>query len=685
MPMENELLIKLREISKNFYSEENDIFCSKLAVEIQNLKFDEESVATAYFIRANTKDPKVHSVLISAFGNQIISNIELLQRLGIIAFPDTPKNISNLRKLFIELTEDVRIIFIKLAERLINLKDADSRNSDEIERLSEEALYFYSPIAQQLGIRKFYTELEDIAFKNLYREDFLYLEKMIESRRNVFNTLINTMKFEIQKVLTKYRINVRFQARVKRPYSIYRKLKKQKIPLEKIYDLLALRVITDSRENCYMILGAVHNNWIPLEGRFRDWITFPKANGYRSIQTTVATRSGDKFEIQIRTEDMHHEAEYGSSAHWAYKQGAEIKKADWISRLREFLENDEYFDNPFAVFDKLKNEMKRDYINVLTPKGEIRSLPEGSTPLDYAFAVHTDLGYKTTGARVNGKFVSVKTELKSGDVIDIITSNNSTPSRDWLNIVKTNRARSKVLRWFKKNEQDLLVNDGRNIWDKLKTKHRKKLMGFEDEQKFKSNLAKNGYKSIEDFYYSVATGGVKCSLFQLKKLYPDAFHKQEETKRGGGNNAPKTQSPQIRVEGLENIEVKLAKCCSPIKGEPIIAYITKRSELKIHSRNCYYIKSQEFEADCFKQAEWLSGEFTQLVKLKIFGESYSKILSIVVEVAESLKIRIYDTKKFVKSGSEVLQLELEIKEVEQLNNFKNKLKNSKFIDAVKNA
>jgi GTP pyrophosphokinase len=434
-----------------------------------------------------------------------------------------------------------------------------------------------------------------------------------------------------------------------------------------------------------MTLGAVHNNWIPLEGRFRDWITFPKANGYRSIQTTVATRNGDKFEIQIRTEEMHNEAEYGTSAHWAYKQGEMLKKVDWISQLREFLENDEYFDNPFEVFDKLKSEMKRDYINVLTPKGEIRSLPESSTPLDYAFAVHTDLGYKTTGARVNGKFVTLKTELKSGDVIDIITSNNSTPSRDWLNIVKTSRARSKVLRWFKKNEQELLISDGKITWDKLKTKYKKKIVGFEDEQKFKSNLAKLGFKTLDDFFYSVATGGVKCTLFQLKKFYPDAFKKVEEYKRKSLTSRGIDHQPQIRIEGLDNIEVKLAKCCSPIKGEPIIAYITKKSELKVHSANCYYIKSQEFEQDCFKNAEWMSGDFIQVVKLKIFGDSYNKLLSLVVDIADTSKIKIFDTKKVVKGNSEGLYVEVEIKEISQLEQFKQKVKNSKLVDSIKNA
>jgi guanosine-3',5'-bis(diphosphate) 3'-pyrophosphohydrolase len=678
-----ELLIKLSNLSSTFYSKEDSLFCSQLANEIFNLKFDENSIATAYLIRANTNNAEIKNIILKAYNKEVLENIELLRRLGSISVHETKMNITALRKLFIELTDDVRIIFIKLAERLINLKIADDNKSDNIEFLSEEALYFYSPIAQQLGIRKFYTELEDIAFRNLFKEDFEYLDKMIESKRNIFNAKLNDMKSDLNKVISKYNIPVKFQARVKRPYSIYRKIKKQKIPLEKIFDLLALRLITIERENCYLILGAVHNHWLPIDGRFRDWITFPKANGYRSIQTTVATRNGDKFEIQIRTEEMHHEAEYGTSAHWAYKQGETLKKIDWISRLREFLENDEYFDNPFEVFDKLKNEMKRDYINVLTPKGEIRSLPEGSTPLDYAFAVHTDLGYKAIGARVNGKFVSLKTELKSGDVIDIISNNNTSPSRDWLNIVKTSRARSKILRWFKKNEQELLISEGKNSWEKLKNKYRKKLLGYEDEQKFKNNIAKIGFKSLDDFYYSVATGGVKCTLYQLKKLYPEAFKKIDENKDKNKSKICTENKPRIKVEGLDNIEVKIAKCCNPIKGEPIIAYITKKSELKIHSKNCYYIKSQDFDYNNFKKADWTNDEFIQTIKLKIFGETYSKILSLAVDTAENLKIKITDTSKIQKGNSEGLALELEIKEISQLELFKQKIKNSKSIYSIK--
>jgi GTP pyrophosphokinase len=683
--MENDLNKNIEIIGEIIYNQDDLNFSNELLNELNFLKLDDINKASAFFLKSNLTINGYKNLILEKFDKKVIDNIQLLNRIGKVSFHDSKLNVTDLRKLFIELSEDVSIIFIKLAERLVNLRFADKIKSDELLKLSEEALYFYSPIAQQLGIRKFYHELEDISFRNLFPDDFAYLDKVIEKKKNVYLARLNTMKLDLQKIMSKFNINAKYQARVKRPYSIYRKLIKQKIPLDKIFDLLALRVITQNPEQCYSALGAVHSNWIPIEGRFRDWITFPKANGYRSIQTTVSTRTGDKFEIQIRTEEMHQEAEYGSSAHWAYKQGGQAVNYDWITRLREFLENDEYFDNPYHVFDKLKSEMKRDYINVLTPKGEIRSLPEGATTLDYAFAVHTDLGYKTSGARVNGKFVKLNTVLKSGDVIDIISNNNASPSRDWLNIVKTNRSRQKILRWFKKNEQEIFIAEGKNSWDKLKDKHRKKLFGFEDEQKTKNNLNKFGYKSYEDFYYGLSTGAVKCSLFTLKKIYPDAFKKVEgRTPRIGSN---KTQDPtsQIKVEDLQNIQTTIAKCCNPIKGEPIIAYITKRSELKIHSKDCPYLKSQELDSESFKKAEWLTGEFVQNVRIKIYGDSYNRLLSALVEETENCDIKIIDTVKIPsKPGADGIIAVLQVKDFNQYNKFISKLKSQKYVETVKN-
>lgn len=678
-----ELKDKLNNIGKQIYNLDLQNLSNELIEIVESLKLDDNSIITAYFLKADINNPKSKSLIESNFSSKIVENIQLLNRISKVSLSGSKKNTGDLRKLFLELVDDFSLIFIKLAERMVNLRFANKNNDENLKNLSEEALYFYAPIAQQLGIRRIYQELEDISFRILFPDDFKYLDTMIEKRMNIYNTKLNTMKLDLQKSLAKFNLNAKYQQRVKRPYSIYRKLVKQKIPLEKIFDLLALRVITSTVEECYLALGGVHSQWIPIEGRFRDWISFPKSNGYRSIQTTVATRTGDKFEIQIRTEEMHQEAEYGSSAHWSYKQGEKSTQQDWVNRLREFLENDEYFNNPYLAFDKLKQEMKRDYINVLTPKGEIRPLPEGSTPLDYAFDVHTELGYKTTGARVNGKFVRLNTILKSGDVIDIISNNNATPSRDWLNIVKTSRAKSKILRWFKKNEQEIFINEGKLTWEKLKDKYKKKLIGFEDEQKAKNNIIKLGFKSLEDYYYAIASGGIKCSLFTLKKIYPDAFKKQDESKKDKKTYSSKSSIPQVRVEGLENITTVLAKCCNPIKGEPIIAYITKKSEIKIHTKNCPYINNLELTQDNFKNAEWYGESTTQKVNLRVLGLSYSKVLTVFVEEADTSNIKILDTDKIRLRNLEGISADLIVKDYTQLNKFMNKLKSSQHIEEVK--
>lgn len=680
----NELNTELWELGAELLPKEKASYGGRVLEELAALRLDELSFATGYFVGADTTNEKVRTRLSERFGAKIIANIELLQRIGRVQFSETQKNIAQLRKLFIELTDDVSIIFIKLAERLAALKLADSAGSEHLEQISGECLYLYSPIAQQLGIRKFYTELEDISFKNLFPEDFRHLEKHIAQRRDIYMSKLNEIRAEIDRLMKKYGIEARYQSRVKRPYSIFRKLKNKASSLEQIFDLLALRIITNSPESCYLALGAVHSAWIPIENRFRDWITYPKANGYRSIQTTVHTRTGDKFEIQIRTEEMHYEAEYGSSAHWSYKQGTETGRFDWINRLREFLENDEYFDNPFAAFDRIKNEMKRDYINILTPKGEIRSLPVGSTPVDYAFTIHTDVGYKVTGARVNGKFVRLKTELKSGDVVDIITNNAATPSRDWLSFVKTSRARSKILRWFKKTEQELFVMEGKEIFDRLKNKYRKKLIGFDDENKFKAGISKLGYKNAEEFYYAISGGATKATLYLLKKIYPNAFKKAQDEEKRARAGKSSSSGPKVRVEGLSGIQTKIAKCCNPIKGEPIVAYITKRSELKIHSQDCAYLKTQHLDESCFKHAEWIEGESFQLVKLKIYGAHYSKLLTATANDADSEKIDVLSTSKAEsKPDTDCLLIEIEVKDYSHLNRFIKRLRSNPVIDAVK--
>ncbi len=673
----------LETIGSRIYSPETADYSRQVCDVLKTLKLGGPSLAVGYLLQADIKDNAVRKLIGDSFGAGVVSQLELLARIGSVNVPESKEQISGLRKLFINLTDDLLIIIIKLAERLIALKHKDSNNDKDVKRIAEECLYLYSPIAHRLGIRKIYTGMEDIAFKSLFPDDFRKLSKSVEKKRTEYERKLAVISNDLKTILAKNNITFRLQSRVKRLYSIFRKLKARELEIDDIFDLLALRVITNSPESCYLTLGVVHSNWIPIDGRFRDWITFPKPNGYRSIQTTVLTRSGDKFEIQIRTEDMHQEAEYGSSAHWAYKEGISSYETG-IMQLKEFLENDEYFDNPHELLEKLKSEMKTEHIHVLTPKGDIRALPVGSTPVDYAFSIHTDLGYQITGARVNGKFVKLTTTLKSGDVIDIISNKNAKPSRDWLNFVVTSRARSKIMRWFKNNERVQFINDGKQSFEILKKRYKKELAGKADDLLFRRYVEKIGFASADDFFFSMATGGVKPSRNLLAKIYPDAFQKPKKTASKASVTTDRKLEPQIKVEGMHNIETKLAKCCNPIKGEDIVAYVTRKTGIKIHRTDCNYLKSQSIQPDNLKNAEWAMKDSVQIVKIRLFGESYSKMIRELADVTDTLKIDLISTGQVSsKSKNAIIQAEIKISDISQLDKLRLKLTKTGVVDSMK--
>ena len=672
----------LLEKGSELYDNKELSVASELLGELMDLQLDEESLKTAFFLYSDTKDTDIRKKLTKFTDEKIIERIELLKRLSNINVPETKKKILQLRHLFIELSDDLSVIFIKLAERLSRLKQCYKRKLPELSRIAEECLYLYSPIAHRLGIRKIYTEMEDIAFKVIYPDQYRKIYHRIEKKRPVYKKNLEDMSRQLIKILKENGINATIYSRVKKPYSIYRKIQNKGVSFDEIYDLLALRVITQKIDECYLSLGVVHSNWIPIAGRFRDWVTYPKPNGYRSIQTTIHTRKGHKYEIQIRTEEMHREAEFGSAAHWAYKEGISTKES-WIMRLKEFLETDEYFDNPNELFNMFKTEFKRDYIHVLTPKGDIKTLPDGSTPVDFAFSVHTDLGYKLIGARINGRFAKLKTELRSGDVVDVITSNNAKPSLDWLSFVKTSRTRNKIMKWFNKHEREDKISEGKKTFDKLIKRYRNKLEGHIDSPDAKNNLSKLGVKTFDDLYFEIASKGIKASLPLLKKIYPKAFRKDIKSKISA-DKIRSGEQPRIKVEGMSGLETKLAKCCHPVKGEPIIAYVTKKSEVKIHSKNCKYLKKSSFDKDNFKKAEWIFDDSMQEVSIKVFGEDFNKMLKSSIDVAEDQKLPIISTNRFhagVRGAG--LIVKIQIKGIDELNKFTGKLQKANSIDILK--
>jgi GTP pyrophosphokinase len=673
----------LQEISRNFYNPGQIEIARRIYNFARSINLDEESLATAYFSAANINNNNVRSILKDNYGARITERLAMLDRISVISFPETKKQISRLRQLFIEITDDLALIFIKLAERLIILKNADENDLPDLPKISEECLYLYSPIAHRLGIRKIYQQMDDIAFKNLYPEDYRRLHRAIEKKRPYFEKKLADMRANLMQLMGKQNIECEIQSRVKRLYSIFLKIKNKSVSLDQIFDLMALRIITKKYEDCYVALGLTHRTWQPIDGRFRDWVAFPKPNGYRSIQTTVLSRSGDRFEVQIRTEDMHREAEYGSAAHWAYKEG--ISAADsWIMRLKEFLENDEYFDNPYELHEFLKADLKRDYIHVLTPMGDVKTLPRGATPVDFAFAVHTEVGYRTTGARVNGRFAKLKSELNSGDIVEVITSKKANPSRDWLEFVKTSKARTKIIIWIKKNEQAGIIDEGRRMWEKFKKRYRRRLDNIDEEQSFRQNLINVGFKNTDDFYSAVAIKSLKLKQPLIRKLYPEAFRKERDAKQIGKHSESHQLPPQVKVEGMKNIKTRLAGCCHPIKGQPIVGYVTSHNEMKIHSKNCRYITSDIFDSRRLLSAEWLDQTSLQNVNAKVFGYDYNEMLGNIVDLASERKITIIAMKRRpARSHMIAIHLELEVKDIGHLLSFTDKLKLMKGIDTVK--
>ncbi len=674
-------LKKINKIANIVFSDEELEFSDLLYQKVKQLNLDDNSLIASYFLNIDLKVNSNRKLIKDNFGELIIPKIELIKRLDRISLPESKKEIATLRKLFIELVDDLSIIFIKLSERLLKLELAEKYDKLDIEKHAKECLYLYSPIAHRLGIRVIYMAMDDIAFKYLFPEEYRKLYVAIEKRREILERKLKEMSAKVKMLLEKNNINAKIKFRVKRLYSIFSKIKNKGVALNEIYDLMALRIITDKIESCYATLGVVHTNWLPIEGRFRDWVAFPKPNGYRSIQTTVLTRNGDKFEIQIRTKEMNHEAEYGSAAHWTYKEKT-IDNDMWVSRLKEFLETDEYFDNPYELQELLKSELKRDFIYILTPKGDIKSLKKDATPIDFAYAIHTEVGAKVTGALVNGKLTKLKTPLKSGDVVEVITNKNAKPSRDWLNYVQTQKARSKILLWIKKNEKEQLINDGRRIWEKFKKSYKRKYPEINDEQSFKSNLVNIGFKSTDDFYSAISINSLKCSQTLLRKLYPDAF-KKTKRKINQDSSVIAKKAPKIEVDGMKNIQTSIAKCCNPIKGEPIIAYITQKSEIKIHSKKCKYVLSGNFDSERFKPANWIETESMQIVKLKIYGYNYESMLDFVTEEAsvEKLELKNLDRKNAGKNIICIV-IELEINDIVQLRKFTSKLELSRNINSV---
>jgi GTP diphosphokinase / guanosine-3',5'-bis(diphosphate) 3'-diphosphatase len=538
----------------------------------------------------------------------------------------------NLRKMFFSMAKDLRVVLIKLADRLHNMRTIEFLPTKSRISTSRETLDIFAPIAHRLGMAQIRWEMEDHAFHELHPQDYIQIAQKVAEQRAAREKAITELIRETRDLLNEGGIKAEVVGRPKHLYSIWSKMQRENLPFEEIYDLLAVRIIAESVKDCYGILGLVHSKWTPIPGRFRDYIAMPKPNMYRSLHTTVIHPSGKRVEVQIRTEEMNQEAEFGIAAHWQYKEHGARKatksELDWLESLLEWQGE---AANPREFLSGLQVELFADEIFVLTPKGKVVALPRGATSLDLAYHIHTDLGNMTTGARVNGRMVPLRTELMTGDVVEIVTSPGHEPSRDWLNLVRTSRARNKIKQFFKAQESELLAGVGKEILRKLLHRRPGGLNHLLDSKELKNYLAQRGF-GVKELFYRIGNGSINPHAFLDELLPKPVLAPVPEAIAEPAAAVPAEVTEKILVEGLADVELRLAKCCCPRPGDAIMALVTRGAGVSIHRLDCGNIQFPELAPRLLSARFLAKVEKPTQVNLIITAEDRKGLLMDMIEI-----------------------------------------------------
>jgi GTP pyrophosphokinase len=549
------------------------------------------------------------------FGKEIAELVDGVTKIGKLAFSSREeRQAENFRKMLVAMARDLRVLMIKLADRLHNMRTLDYLAPDKARKIAHETLDIYAPLAHRLGMAKVKAELEDLALRAMSPDVYIDLQKRVAKRRLEREVDINHVIAIIERKLSEVGIESQIRGRPKHFYSIFKKMHDQGREFDEIYDLTAVRVITGSVRDCYGALGVIHSLWKPVPGRFKDFIAMPKVNMYQSLHTTVIGPNGDPIEIQIRTWEMHRIAEEGIAAHWLYKEkksGKERKDKldESLLWLRQLLETQQDTKDPHEFLDSVRVDLFPDEVYVFTPKGDVKALPEGATPIDFAFAVHTKVGEHCVGAKVNGKLVPLRNTLRQGDIVEIVTSPNQHPSRDWLKFVKSTRARAKINQWLKIEERARSIELGRELFEREAKKYRLNpaaLLAGEDMMRAASDL---GYPTADDVLAAVGYG--KASVHQLlNKIAPGATLETVERPKATPGTRPKTEHG-VRIRGVDDLLVRFAKCCNPLPGDQIVGFITRGRGLTVHARDCLTVVKSVLDRERLVNVEWDGGEPTQ--------------------------------------------------------------------------
>jgi GTP pyrophosphokinase len=539
------------------------------------------------------------------FGLEIADLVDGVTKLGKLAFSSREeRQAENFRKMLVAMARDLRVLMIKLADRLHNMRTLDYLPPDKARKISQETLDIYAPLAHRLGMAKVKAELEDLALHTLEPQAYVDLHKRVAKRRLEREADINHVIAILETKLSEVGIESQIRGRPKHFYSIWKKMHDQGREFDEIYDLTAVRIITGTVRDCYGTLGVVHSLWKPVPGRFKDFVAMPKVNMYQSLHTTVIGPQGDPVEIQIRTWEMHRIAEEGIAAHWLYKEkkSGKDKLDDSLVWLRQLLETQQDLKDPREFLDTVRVDLFPDEVYVFTPKGDVKALPEGATPIDFAYTVHTKVGEHCVGAKVNGKLVPLRYTLRQGDIVEIVTSPNQHPSRDWLQIAKSTRARSKINQWLKVEEREQSIELGRELFDREARKYRQSgaaLLAGEEAKKLAADL---GFPTVDDILASVGYG--KTSVHHLlNKLAPVAVLEAPERPKPATATRPKAEHG-VRIRGVDDLLTRFAKCCNPLPGDTIVGFITRGRGLTVHTRDCLTVAKNVLDRERLINVEW---------------------------------------------------------------------------------
>ena len=611
------------------------------------------------------------------FGPEVAHVVEGVTKLSSLPFSSKEaQQAENFRRMFLAMVDDIRVILVKLADRLHNMRTLGHMPDDKRERIARETLDIYAPIANRLGMSKVKNELEELSFKALEPRAYEELRDKVERRRRTTQGLIEELIGTMKEKLAEAQVPVvSIDGRIKRLYSIYLKLRRQRIDLDQVYDLVALRVVTTSVKDCYAVLGIVHQAWSPVPERIKDFIAMPRPNGYQSLHTSVISDRGLPFEIQIRTEEMHRIAEEGIAAHWKYKEGRVGAQRDeqYFKWLRQLLEWQQDVRDPHEFIASLKIELYPEEIYCFTPGGELKELPREATVVDFAYAVHTDVGHQCVGGRVNGKMVPLRHVLRNGDIVEILTQSGHKPSRDWLAFVKTSRARNKIRHFIQLEEKTRSVELGRKLFEKEARRFdiNPKNIGADAWQRV---ATESGMQKVDDLLAAVGWGKLTARLL-IGKLVPQQDLQEKPPEAGLFATVKKVLRPRgggedkIRVRGADDLLVFRAKCCNPIKGEKIVGYITRGKGVSVHSASCRNVSNLMYDPDRRIDVEWDTGDDPSApytIRLSIQVEDRKGMLAAISSQVSAINTNIRTMEATTVQEQGFIEMTVEIQDVKHL-------------------